>query len=178
MATTEIDLFGEVPAINTVPAGKKGRKSGGRAYPAPPGTGPADRQCKHCASYVVIETRASNTYRKCERMRPVWSHGAATDIKARAPACRLFTPPESLPPVPVPGPAPHSVNRHTCHAEGCEVGVAPKLLMCLKHWRMVPKPLQVQVWRHYRPGQENDKRPTAEYLEAARAAIDAVAGRR
>jgi hypothetical protein len=46
---------------------------------------------------------------------------------------------------------------HTCHAEGCEVAVPPKLLMCLKHWRMVPKHLQREVWM--------------------RAAIDAVAQR-
>jgi hypothetical protein len=31
------------------------------------------------------------------------------------------------------------------------------------------------VWRHYRPGQEIDKSPTTEYLEAMRAAVRAVA---
>ena len=40
---------------------------------------------------------------------------------------------------------------------------------------MVPKAPQAAVWAHYRPGQEVDKRPTREYLEAAHAAVMAVA---
>lgn len=64
---------------------------------------------------------------------------------------------------------------HLCHAVGCKVNVPPKMLMCLRHWRMVPKALQAQVWATYRPGQEIDKRPTQEYLTASNAAIDAVA---
>lgn len=66
---------------------------------------------------------------------------------------------------------------HTCHAEGCNVPVPPKLLMCLKHWRRVPRTIQREIWRHYRPGQEVDKRPTPEYLAVMKRAIDAVAGR-
>lgn len=65
--------------------------------------------------------------------------------------------------------------RHLCHAEGCPVEVAPSLLMCLKHWRMVPPPLKAAVWREYRRGQEVDKRPSPGYLKAAGDAIAAVA---
>ena len=64
---------------------------------------------------------------------------------------------------------------HTCHAIGCDVEVAPKFLMCPDHWRKVPKPLQDEVYKHYRPGQEIDKQPNAEWSKAARAAIDSVA---
>jgi hypothetical protein len=64
---------------------------------------------------------------------------------------------------------------HTCHADGCSVTVAPRLLMCIRHWRLVPKPLQAEVYRLYRPGQERDKRPTIEYLDAMQRAINAVA---
>lgn len=64
---------------------------------------------------------------------------------------------------------------HTCHAEGCSKAVPPKLLMCGKHWAMVPKTHQLQIWRHYRPGQEVDKRPSAEYLRVMKIAIDLVA---
>lgn len=46
--------------------------------------------------------------------------------------------------------------------------------MCLKHWKMVPKALQDAVWATYRPGQCGDKRPSREWLTAARAAINAV----
>jgi hypothetical protein len=63
---------------------------------------------------------------------------------------------------------------HTCHAVGCNVSVPPRLLMCIKHWRMVPLAIQRKVWRAYRPGQEIDKRPTDNYFVVAREAIEAV----
>lgn len=66
---------------------------------------------------------------------------------------------------------------HRCHASGCGKAVPPNLLMCLKHWRMVPRAEQREVWRTYRRGQEIDKRPSPEYLAAATAAIQAVAER-
>lgn len=64
---------------------------------------------------------------------------------------------------------------HTCHAIACGKPVKPELLMCGKHWRLVPKDLQINVWRHYRPGQEKTKVVTREYMEARRQAICAVA---
>ena len=63
---------------------------------------------------------------------------------------------------------------HLYHACGCELTVPPRMLMCRKHWRMVPRDLQRSVWRHYVPGQERRKDPAQEYLEAAQAAIVAV----
>jgi hypothetical protein len=63
---------------------------------------------------------------------------------------------------------------HHCHAFGCKRSVPPKLLMCAGHWRRVPREIQTQVWRHYRPGQEIDKQPTPEYLLVQRAAVWAV----
>jgi hypothetical protein len=67
-----------------------------------------------------------------------------------------------------------TVDLHRCHAIGCDIAVPPALLMCIKHWRMVPKDKQREVWRTYRRGQELRKDPTAEYLAAAAAAIQAV----
>jgi hypothetical protein len=64
---------------------------------------------------------------------------------------------------------------HQCHALRCNKVVPPKMLMCAKHWRMVPRALQRAVWERYRPGQEVAKNPTGEYLHAANAAITAVA---
>lgn len=66
------------------------------------------------------------------------------------------------------------VLQHHCHAKGCKKAVAPKLLMCPMHWRMVPKVLADRVWATYRPGQERDKNPSEAYLKAADAAIKAV----
>lgn len=64
---------------------------------------------------------------------------------------------------------------HKRHARGCEVEVPPEHLMCAVHWRLVPLSLKRHVWAYYRLGQEVDKQPTAEYLAAALAAINAVA---
>lgn len=64
---------------------------------------------------------------------------------------------------------------HRCHAKGCQVEVPPKLLFCLRHWRLVPGVLQKQVWTHYRPGQEITKDPSEAYLAVMAAAIQAVA---
>jgi hypothetical protein len=63
---------------------------------------------------------------------------------------------------------------HHCHAKGCSVEVKPELLMCYKHWRMVPKAIQKKVWEHYRPGQCNDKNPSKEWHQAADEAIKYV----
>ena len=63
---------------------------------------------------------------------------------------------------------------HKCHADGCSKEIPPKLLMCLPHWRMVPRNIQNQIWQHYRPGQELDKRPSKAYLIVMNAAIEAV----
>jgi hypothetical protein len=67
------------------------------------------------------------------------------------------------------------MSEHHCHARGCKTAVAPNLLMCLPHWRLVPQELKRAVWATYRRGQEIRKDPTPEYLVAARAAIEAVA---
>lgn len=64
---------------------------------------------------------------------------------------------------------------HHCHARGCSTPTKPEMLMCFKHWRMVPRDLQRAVWATYRPGQCDDKRPSPEWHAAADAAIAAVA---
>lgn len=69
------------------------------------------------------------------------------------------------------------MSKHFCHARGCTTEVPPKLLMCLRHWRLCPADLQRAVWRHYRPGQEITKNPSEAYMVAQQAAIEAVAAR-
>lgn len=64
---------------------------------------------------------------------------------------------------------------HTCHAIACSKKVKPAMMMCKKHWFMVPLAIRNQVWAHYRSGQEGDWRPSKEYCEAAKAALRAVA---
>lgn len=55
---------------------------------------------------------------------------------------------------------------HTCHADGCRKDVPPKMFACYGHWAMVPADYQRGLWRHYRSGQEIDKRPSARYVVA------------
>lgn len=62
---------------------------------------------------------------------------------------------------------------HHCHAVGCTVAVPPSKLMCKRHWSMVPPALQYDVYEYYVPGQCNS-RPSKEWLQAARAAINFV----
>lgn len=65
---------------------------------------------------------------------------------------------------------------HTCHARGCFAPVPPKMLMCRRHWFMVPSLLRARVWATYRPGQEaGGLPPSEEWHQAADAAIAAVA---
>jgi hypothetical protein len=66
---------------------------------------------------------------------------------------------------------------HTCHARACNVAVRPELLMCGRHWAMVPHVVQHGVWRHYRAGQCDDRKPSREWFTAASAAVGFVAQR-
>ena len=66
---------------------------------------------------------------------------------------------------------------HHCHAEDCTVHVRPEMLMCLHHWRQVPKAVQIRVWVNYRRGQCDDKRPSEAWCRAADEAVAAVAAK-
>lgn len=79
--------------------------------------------------------------------------------------------------------APHEGRKHVpprlayhhCHARGCEEAVAPALLMCKRHWFMVPEPLRARVWQTYRVGQCDDRDPSESWHEAADEAIAFIA---
>jgi len=61
---------------------------------------------------------------------------------------------------------PQSRN-HTCHWPGCERQVPPAMWGCKEHWRKLPKALRDAVWKAYRPGQEINMTPSAEYIAVA-----------
>lgn len=63
-----------------------------RGYAQPPGSGPKGETCKTCKHIARI--RCSKTYIKCRLLEAGWTHGPGTDIKAKAPACRLWEPAE------------------------------------------------------------------------------------
>ena len=60
-------------------------------------------------------------------------------------------------------------RRHECHWPGCTAQVPPAMWGCRTHWFKLPKNLRDRIWRCYRPGQEIDMRPSAEYMAAAEA---------
>lgn len=64
---------------------------------------------------------------------------------------------------------------HHCHAINCDTNVLPRMHMCGKHWAMVPRRKQADLWANYRRGQESDKQPSAKYLRAAAACVRSVA---
>lgn len=64
---------------------------------------------------------------------------------------------------------------HHCHAVDCPVEVPPRMHMCSKHWAMVPHPVQGLIYKHYRKGQEIDKKPSTEYICTAFVSISCVA---
>ena len=64
---------------------------------------------------------------------------------------------------------------HHCHAVDCSMSVPPRLVMCLRHWRLVPSDVQRSIWAAYRKGQERDKQPSQDYLYHQRRAVMHVA---
>lgn len=64
---------------------------------------------------------------------------------------------------------------HHCHWTGCAAKVPPAMWGCRRHWYMLPIGLRNRIWRTFRPGQEQSKTPSREYVEAAREAQDWIA---
>lgn len=62
-----------------------------------------------------------------------------------------------------------------CAANGCAAKVDRRYLMCRRHWARVPIAIQRLVYRHFRPGQLEDLRPSRPWYEAAADAVEAVA---
>jgi hypothetical protein len=68
---------------------------------------------------------------------------------------------------------------HECAADGCKDRLPHSMLMCRKHWRLVPSELQQAVWRAYEraPGGNGRAVPTEKYVRAVQAAVAAVRGK-
>jgi hypothetical protein len=68
-----------------------------------------------------------------------------------------------------------------CPVEGCGVPLRAGMLLCLRHWRRVPRQLQGEVWSTWKAVLASLRKPVAEradehvaYGFARQAAIDAV----
>ena len=61
---------------------------------------------------------------------------------------------------------------HTCHWPDCNQQVPPAMFMCRRHWFSLPSHFRGRIWQHFRPGQEEDMKPSPEYLDVVREVID------
>jgi hypothetical protein len=59
-------------------------------------------------------------------------------------------------------------RKHHCHWPGCSQQVPPAMWGCKGHWFRLPAILRARIWSTYKPGQEVNGTPSADYLEAAR----------
>lgn len=114
--------------------------------------------------------------------RYAWSLAGVVRLAEPIPAKgrqRLWNFPREIIPIVLPIGARSCVSEarraaHHCHARNCSVHTKPEMLMCARHWFMVPMALRRRVWATYRKGQCEDMRPSKEWHEAADAAIAAV----
>jgi hypothetical protein len=64
---------------------------------------------------------------------------------------------------------------HKCHWPGCTRDVPPAMWGCKAHWFRLPKALRDRIWATFKPGQEETKTPSREYLAVAREVQDWIA---
>jgi len=58
---------------------------------------------------------------------------------------------------------------HLCHNPNCNKPLPPHLVSHSSAWLALPKLLRIGIKQNYRAGQENDKRPSLEYMKALQA---------
>lgn len=66
---------------------------------------------------------------------------------------------------------------HLCHWPACRETVPPRLWGCRVHWFALPAAIRRNILATYRTGQEIDKRPSSQYIAAAKAAQDWIKSR-
>ena len=65
---------------------------------------------------------------------------------------------------------------HECPAEGCTMAVSGSMLMCRKHWYMVPARLRAKVWNAWADGTGAGSKAHQEAILAAVEAVDRKLG--
>ncbi len=41
-------------------------------------------------------------------------------------------------------------KKHRCAMTGCPIWIQPNLTFCMKHWQLLPKSMQTEVWKFFR----------------------------
>jgi len=72
--------------LDSVPVRKRDH-----SHPYACGTGPAGQTCGTCSKLCRVHYH-DKTYRKCHVLMKHWSHGGATDIRRKDPACKSWEP--------------------------------------------------------------------------------------
>lgn len=65
------------------------------------------------------------------------------------------------------------MSTHTCPGPDCKAQVPHSMLMCARHWRQVPRPVQNRLWAAW---QDGNGAGTDEHIAACDAAIAAIGG--
>lgn len=66
-------------------------------------------------------------------------------------------------------------DAHECAATGCSARLPHRLLMCAKHWRLVPGPLQSKLYRAYRKADTTGRAVLSQlYVDAVAERVAAV----
>lgn len=65
-----------------------------------------------------------------------------------------------------------TAQQHTCHNPNCGKPCEPRFVCHHKAWFQLPRAIRHRIWHLYRPGQEDDKRPSKEYVLELGIAID------
>jgi hypothetical protein len=61
------------------------------AHPEAPGTGPADKRCRHCKHYTKVDNGYNYITKRCKLMMEYWyKAGVRVKVKANDPACKRF----------------------------------------------------------------------------------------
>ena len=89
------DLFGREITVEQALLLKNRKTTQPKGYAAQPGSGPKGETCKTCAH--LVRKRYSRYHLKCWQNRGRWTNGPGSDIKASAPACRLWEKREGKP---------------------------------------------------------------------------------
>jgi len=91
MIASQPDLF-DIGERLSEPTEAEPRPPLDRCTPALSGTGPENQTCRSCKNKTATFSGSGKRFLKCEVMRRHWTHGGATDIKARWDACSHWRP--------------------------------------------------------------------------------------
>ena len=71
----------------------------------------------------------------------------------------------------------HVIQTHKCAARSCDKRISLNLLMCGRHWMLLPRRIRERIWSEYHKGIADGTHPTGAYALAVDEAVRAVDGK-